>query len=115
MPVIGGQQTYFDGKIKLGPFPSQQDTVTFFDPIVGGRVAWEFVPHLTWRTEGTIGGFGVGSNLTWSAGTYLDWQFHRSLALSFGYRALAWDYDVGGSDTNLLLHGPWIGLTWQLF
>src|SRR4051812_48981301 len=115
MPAIGGQQTYFDGKLKVGSFPSRSQTVTFFDPIVAGRVAWEFVPHVTWRNEGMIGGFGVGSELTWSVATYLDWQCNRSITLSLGYRALSWDYDLGPGDTRLTLYGPWIGLTWQLF
>jgi len=114
-PVAGAQLSTIDGKIKPGNLTSRSNTLTFVDPIVGGRVVWGFAPHLAWRTEGTIGGFGVGSQLTWSAGTYLDWQFSNSFALSAGYRALAWEYNLGRVDTNMTLHGPWIGLTWDLF
>jgi hypothetical protein len=46
---------------------------------------------------------------------YLDWEFVNSLSLGVGYRALAWDYDLGPGDTDLILHGPWIGLTWRPF
>jgi hypothetical protein len=114
-PVVGAQLAYVDAKLKHGDDPSVQDSETFCDPIVGGRVVWGFAPHLDWRTEGTIGGFGVGSQLTWSAGSYFDWQFSNSFALGVGYRALALNYDLGDSDTNLIMHGPWIGLTWDLF
>ena len=114
-PGAGVQITYADNKIDPQFIPSQQATDTFFDPVIGGRIVLGLSRQLDWRTEGTIGGFGIGSQLTWSAGSYLDWKFAENFALSAGYRAMAWDYDLSASHVDLILHGPWIGLTWKPF
>ena len=114
-PVIGAQVTYVDAEIDPEFLQKRTSSTTFVDPIIGCRTVWGFAPRLDLRAEGTIGGFGIGSNLTWSAGMYLDWEFVNSFSLGVGYRALAWDYDLGPGDTDLILHGPWIGLTWRPF
>ena len=113
--AAGALLTYSDTKVDPELLQSQQESVIFIDPVVGGRIVLGLTPQLNWRTEGTIGGFGVGSDLTWSAGSYLDWKFAEHFSLNIGYRALYWDYDLGTVNAEILLHGPWLGVTWNVF
>jgi hypothetical protein len=53
-----------------------------------------------------IGGFGVGSELTWQAYGGLGWQVNRSLSTEIGYRYMDIDYDGGhGAKYNLAMSG----------
>lgn len=70
-----------------------------------------------WRlnVRGDIGGFGVGSDLTWQAFPYVNWQFAKWSSLQAGYRWLYTDYETG-SGTNefcydVLSEGFQVGLT----
>jgi len=114
-PMIGVRYTY----LGLDLNPNNSDTVSrnreWFDPYFGGRVVLGLTDALDWRTEGTYGGFSVGSDSTWSAGTYLDWKFYKNVSLNVGYRALSWDYDNDNLKWDITFHGPWIGLTTSWF
>jgi hypothetical protein len=87
------------------------------DPLVGARVRQELASGDEFRLQGDIGGFGVGSKISWQAvGGYvhnfqlygLNWQG------MIGYRALEVDYSQGGGDSergiNLVMHGPIVGI-----
>jgi hypothetical protein len=89
----------------------------WWDPYVGAQLVVGLNRQLDLRATGTIGGFGISgcSDLTWSAAAFLDWHFADSFTLNVGYRALSWDYEDGGFEWDLALHGPWLGLTWSAF
>jgi opacity protein-like surface antigen len=114
-PVVGVQ--YTDLSLKLNPerLRSVERSRDWVDPYVGGRVVLGLSDAVSWRNEGTIGGFGLESDLLWSAGTFLDWRFSKRMTLNLGYRALSWDYDKDHFEWDVTLHGPWIGLTIRLF
>ncbi|MCP4402668.1 MAG: hypothetical protein GY801_35850, partial [bacterium] len=61
-----------------------------------------------------VGGFGVGSDLTWSVSSFLGYQFTPLFSLWGGYRALGVDYQTGsGTDVfkyDMTMSGPIIGL-----
>lgn len=87
------------------------------DPVVGLRLRHRFTPNQDILVRGDIGGFGLGSQLTWQAlGVYsYEWQVERTrLAAVIGYRAIGVNYGTGsGADAsglNLVFHGPVIGL-----
>ncbi|MBC8108216.1 MAG: outer membrane beta-barrel protein [Anaerolineae bacterium] len=114
-PAVGAQITYM--KLELNPNLGEtaDKSKTWVDPYVGGRVVLGLTKELDWRTGALIGGFGVGSDLTWSVGTYLDWHFAESWALSVGYRATSWDYDQDDFKWDMTMHGPWISITHRWF
>jgi hypothetical protein len=64
-----------------------------------------------------VGGFGVGSDLTWQAFPYLDWSLAKSTSLQLGYRWLATDYEAGSGSSlfryDVLVQGPQVGLTFH--
>jgi hypothetical protein len=94
--------------------PKFDDSKTWVDPTVGlgGRL------QLTerWETfaEGDIGGFGVGSDITWDwfAGVgYGLGLFGRDAWLRAGYRMLHQDYKDGDFEWDVTYKGPFVGLT----
>lgn len=84
------------------------------DPIIGGRYNWNMAEKWKFRLYGDVGGFGVGSDLTWAATGRIDFQAWKHVSLSAGYRALALEFDEGEDGRrfgmNLLIHGPLFGL-----
>jgi len=100
---------------------AKSGTLEWVDPFVGLRVRHELAPGRELQFLGDIGGFGVGSDLTWQlfAGYSFDFSIWRSTLLHglVGYRALAVDYtqDSGTNKNNLdlILHGPVVGLSFR--
>ena len=97
---------------------ARSGTLDWVDPFVGLRVRHQLAPGRELQFLGDIGGFGVGSDLTWQlfAGYGFDlWQ--SNLHGIIGYRALAVDYnqDSGTNKNNLdlTLHGPVVGLSFR--
>jgi hypothetical protein len=97
---------------------ARSGTLDWVDPFVGLRLRHELAPGKELQFLGDVGGFGVGSNLTWQlfAGYGFDfWQ--SSLHGVIGYRALAVDYsqDDGPNKNSLdlILHGPVVGLSFR--
>ena len=95
-------------------------TLEWLDPFVGLRVRHQLAPGKELQFLGDIGGFGVGSDLTWQlfGGYSFDfavWQ--TTLSGVVGYRALAVDYshnDHGFTNNlDLILHGPVVGLSFR--
>jgi hypothetical protein len=88
----------------------------WFDPIVGARF---WIPitdsfFAAFRTD--IGGFGVGSDLTYQLAGYLVYKTSGSLSFIGGWRYFNIDYENGsGSDYFLYdmeIQGPALGLSW---
>ena len=90
---------------------------SLFDPIVGARAAWPLGQAWTLIARGDIGGFGVGSDFTWSALAVADWSISGNFGLVFGYRALDTDYSQGSGSNrfkfNMLVSGPLLGLRYN--
>jgi hypothetical protein len=98
---------------------ARSGTLDWVDPFVGFRVRHEFAPGNELQFLGDIGGFGVGSDLTWQLFAGYGFDFWQSnLHGIIGYRALAVDYsqDNGANRNNnldLILHGPVVGLSFR--
>jgi len=89
-------------------------TKDLVDPIVGARGAWPIAASWTLIARADIGGFGVGSDLTWSALAVIDWSVSQNFGVVVGYRALDTDYEDDSGDRfvefNTLVAGPLIGV-----
>lgn len=93
-------------------------TIDWVDPLAGLRLRHQFTPDQELVLQGDIGGFGVGSDLSWHAlGTY---NFRTSLLgrefnAYVGYRALSIDYEQGSGNRkigfDMVQHGPVTGMT----
>ena len=93
----------------------ESGTQDWWDPIVGANLTLPFGECYSLNLRGDIGGFGVGSDLTWQLFPYVGWRFADWGALQVGYRWVYMDYETGsGADRfsyDLLNQGAQIGIT----
>ena len=116
--LAGVRYNSLSGEI-AGPFgrvPSGDQT--WWDPIVGATAAVPVSRTVALAARGDVGGFGVGSDVTWQAHPYLDWTFMPTASLQAGYRWIDVDYETGDGDDafrwDVLTQGPQVGVTVRL-
>lgn len=89
------------------------ENFSWADPLIGLRAFAHVNDRLSVQTQADIGGFGAGSNLTWSVLATLNYSFSDRLSASAGYRVLKVDYEHKGNVFNTRLAGPVLGLTYR--
>lgn len=91
--------------------------IDWIDPIVGARARFNPSENVRVVLYGDVGGFGVGSDLTWQLLARVGYQFDNNLEVSAGYRVLYMDYEEGsGADYfsyDATYQGPVIGLGYK--
>ncbi len=80
------------------------------DPILGVRSQWDLNEKWFLAGKGDIGGFGVGSDLTWSLQATVGYRFTPHTHLEFGYRYLHTDFEDGPFTYDIDQSGIYIGL-----
>lgn len=85
----------------------------FVDPIIALRGLTPLSDRWSLLGYVDIGGFGVGSDLTWQLAVTANYQASEHLYLSVGWRHLFVDYSDGGTRFNGAMTGPVIGATWS--
>lgn len=84
-------------------------TESWWDPVIGARVLVPLAEAWTLAGYADIGGFGVGSDLTYQLLAGVNWQFSRSVAAKAGYRYLYQDYQNGGFVWDMKASGFYLG------
>jgi hypothetical protein len=88
-------------------------TQDWWDPIIGVNLSLPMGKKWSFNVRGDIGGFGVGSDLTWQAFPYFNWQYTKWGSLQLGYRWVSNDYESGSGSNRFLYdvmsQGPQIG------
>lgn len=83
------------------------------DPVVGARWGVPVGERGSFSLRGDVGGFGVGSDLSWNARAAFGYRVGRNATLAAGYHALDVDYDHGSGRNrfrlDLLISGPEVG------
>ena len=99
---------------------ARSGAMQWVDPLIGANFRHQFAPGRELRVRADIGGFGVGSRLSWQlfGGYSHEFKIHNTtLAGVLGYRALSVDYESGsGTSTRgieAILHGPVLGLSFR--
>ena len=101
-----------------GPRPKVDQDKDWVDPYLGMRWDWNFTDRWTTKLRGDIGGFGVGSDLTYNLVGLVDFKPWKHVSLFGGYRVLYQDYSDGSGSSKFAydatMHGPAVGLniTW---
>jgi hypothetical protein len=98
---------------------ARSGVVSWVDPFVGFRVRHRLAPGQDLSLEADIGGFGLGSRISYQAlGAYrFNIGATGSVAWAgvLGYRVLYVDYTRGAGpslfEMNLLQHGPLLGIS----
>ena len=110
---IGGRYNNIYGEIGVPSVPvKRDDTLAFFDPIVGARV---FIPlDKRWYLglRGDIGGFGIGnaSDMALNGNIFVNWQITSLVSTQLGFRAFYMKYNEGENEWNATQWGPWLGV-----
>lgn len=97
----------------LGITRSYGESFGWVDPVVGARAFFGFTDDLSLQAQADIGGFGAGSDFTWSALATLNYSFTDHLSVSAGYKILEVDYDRDGHVYDARLDGPVLGVTYR--
>jgi len=96
---------------------SSKGSKSWVDPIIGMGYRRDLGDRLQLIATADIGGFGIASDLSWSATAMLRYHFSERFSMSGGYRILDIDYKEGsgnrkfGYDANT--SGPAVALAWQ--
>jgi hypothetical protein len=105
---------YYDTDFELTPssIGGEKDWV---DPIVGARWGWSMSERWSLVVRGDVGGFGIGSDLSWQVYALADWQPWQHVSFTGGLRALGIDYRAG-EESNLFAYditvwGPLAGVS----
>lgn len=85
----------------------------FVDPIIAARVNHRIADRWTVLGYVDLGGFGVGSDLTYQLAMTANYQMTDSLYVSGGYRHLYVDYSEDGTAFDGAMSGPVVGLSWR--
>jgi len=72
----------------------------WFDPVVGVRYHTPLPGNFMVTVSGDVGGFGVGSEFSWSTSGVLGWRFSRRVGITLGYRYMSVDYKNSGSGSS---------------
>ncbi|HMN71707.1 MAG TPA: hypothetical protein PKA55_07540 [Rhodoblastus sp.] len=88
-------------------------SLTWVDPVVGGRAFWRLTDAFSIQAQGDIGGFGAGSKLTWQALGTLNYAFAEHFSASLGYKVLRTNYARGGYVFDVTMSGPVLGVTYR--
>ena len=110
---------YFDlsTELQVGVLNQQRRATRdadWIDPLVGLHYTLPFAGKWTYSLRGDVGGFGVGSDLTWQVLTAFRRQNTERFGWFVGYRIVAYDYEKGsGADLqryDLTQQGPMAGI-----
>lgn len=114
----GARFWYLDNRLDLAPGARPTRTIvtedeSWVDPVLAGRIIAGLGGPWGVTVAGDIGGFNIGSDLTWQAIGTIDYDWSDRLALRAGYRALSVDYQDGKFLYDVLMQGPVVGMTYR--
>ena len=69
----------------------------WLDPTVGVRYHTPLPGNFMVTASAEVGGFGIGSEFSWSTTGVLGWRFSRPVGITLGYRYMSVDYRSPGS------------------
>ena len=83
------------------------------DPIVGLRGRWNYDERWFLAGRGDIGGFGVGSDFTWTLQASVGYQITDALSAEIGYRYMDTDYSDGAFLYDMAEAGLYLGMGYR--
>jgi opacity protein-like surface antigen len=86
---------------------------TWTDPILGAHLRYELSRHWFGTVLGDVGGFGAGSESTWSVFGGVGYQFTNWFSAILGYRYMHVDYDKNDFLMNVNIQGFLLGVGFQ--
>jgi opacity protein-like surface antigen len=84
---------------------------TWFDPMIGLRGRMTLSEKVSLGGFASIGGFGVGSDLSFDIFGGVEYAFSERFSANAGFRYMSFDYGGGNADFDLEMYGPVFGIT----
>ena len=109
---LGGRVNYLQTAIdaRRNVFPAGTEEVsgkhddTWFDPIIITRLSTDINDKWLFQFRGDVGGFGLGSDLTWQLQAYAGYRFTKGFQITAGYRVLNTDYRKESAYTEFVFN-----------
>ena len=101
-----------DNAIDVGPQQILDRTINVSDPFVGIRFRTVSDKWIN-GARIDVGGFGIGSNVSWKANLIVGYQFSELFSLSLGYQAYGIDYEKNNFRLDLVSSGLATGLNFH--
>jgi opacity protein-like surface antigen len=112
--LVGARGWYVSNEIEFesgtSPGFTVDDSRTWCDPIIGASLRYDISRRWYAILIGDVGGFGVGSDLTWNAFGGVGFQFADWCSATLGYRFLHLDYDNDDFTMDVNVQGFLLGL-----
>lgn len=83
------------------------------DPLVGMRISLPITEKFAFNLIADMGGFGVGSDFTYSIMPVLHYQFSDMISGKLAYRWFDMDYDNNSFAMDMLISGPMLGVSFD--
>lgn len=83
------------------------------DPIVGARARYNFSDRFYAIARADVGGFGVGSDITWQAYGAIGYQLTAHTTLELGYRHMYVDYADGNFSYDISTSGVQLAIGYR--
>lgn len=98
----------------IGTISARHDEdFSWTDPMLGVRAFFPLPDRWSVQAQADIGGFGAGSDFTWSLLATVNYALSDHFSLSTGYKALDVDYEHGGHVFDVRMSGLVVGLTYR--
>ncbi len=111
----GGRTIWLGNEAEFTNGGSVSSDKSITAPVIGGRVSFDITPQWYVAADGSVGGFGADNvSLTSSAlGTvgYRTRLFGVPATVQAGYKALSVKVDKPVLTSDIMMHGPYLGLT----
>ena len=119
--VYGGIRTwYFKTDLNLEGLDVTRVSFkeNWVDPVIGGRAVLQFSDRFKAIFRGDIGGFGVGSDFSYTAQAGVGYHFADWFGMSLQYKYLYVDYNNDKAAPDLFIYdaatnGPLLGMVFQ--
>lgn len=115
---LGFRYWHLDNQLTIDPNlggdgGSTTQTEDWVDPLFVTRLSTRLGGPWSLTFIGDVGGFNMGSQLTYQLAGTLNYQLNSNLALRAAYRLLSVDYEQGNYLYNVTMQGPIIGMTYR--
>lgn len=116
LDLMAGLRVYavdIDVSLSPGLLPGQRlgMSTSWVDPLLGARARLAITDQWFATALADLGGFGVGSDLTWQLFASLGYQINDRWSVQGGWRYVSIDKPIDGRDVDLDFNGPLLGFT----
>jgi hypothetical protein len=111
-PEAGFRVTYMRTELEVRGGWTVDQSESWVDPLIGSRIGLDLSDRWRIAGEANVGGFGVGSDLTWNVQAFVGYRttvFGQDTTFALGYRALYQDYHHKDFEWDVTMHGPVLG------